>query len=157
VIYLSQRFFHCWNASWNALPVMACSSLIGFSWIFFLSLIRRTACAHAQFSRCSSTTNAHSKIGQMAVRCQNLMLGVLSSRITLSMLVGGLFKNVSLFLNTPRTSSSLHMLSWHIQDQLCLYFYLSYRLWGVTCQSTVCVLRPIIEPCFFCCMQSRLH
>jgi len=30
----SQRFFHCWNASWNALSVMARSSLIAFSLIF---------------------------------------------------------------------------------------------------------------------------
>ena len=26
-------FFHCWNASWNALSVMSRSSLIAFSWI----------------------------------------------------------------------------------------------------------------------------
>ena len=29
-IHRSQRFFHCWNASWNALYVMARSSLIIF-------------------------------------------------------------------------------------------------------------------------------
>ena len=33
--------------------------------------IRRTACAHAQFSGCSSTTNAHSETEQMAVCCKN--------------------------------------------------------------------------------------
>jgi hypothetical protein len=44
-----------------------------------LSLIGQTACAHAQFSGCSSTTNAHSETRQMAVCCQNLTLGVLSS------------------------------------------------------------------------------
>ena len=41
----------------------------------FVGLIRRTACARAQFSGCSSTTNAHSETGQMAVCCQNLPLG----------------------------------------------------------------------------------
>ena len=49
------------------------------TFIVTLSLIRQTVCALAQFSRCSSTTNAHSKTGQMAMCCQNLMLGALSS------------------------------------------------------------------------------
>jgi hypothetical protein len=39
-----------------------------------------------------STTNAHSETGQIAVCCQNLTLGALSSRSTLSVLVGALFK-----------------------------------------------------------------
>jgi uncharacterized integral membrane protein len=60
--------------------------------------LRRTAHAHAQFSGCSSTTNAHSETGQMAVCCQNLTLGALSSRSALSVLVGALFKKFSLFL-----------------------------------------------------------
>jgi len=55
------------------------------------------------FSGCSSTTNAHSETGQMAVCCQNLTLGALSSRSALSVLVGALFKKFGLFLNTPRT------------------------------------------------------
>jgi hypothetical protein len=38
----------------------------------------------------------------MAVCCQNLMLGALSSRSVLSVLVGALFKKFGLFLNTPR-------------------------------------------------------
>jgi len=67
-----------------------------------LSLIRQTACARAQFSGCSSTTNAHSGTGQMTVCCQNLTLGALSSRRALSVLVGALFKKFRLFLNTPR-------------------------------------------------------
>jgi hypothetical protein len=46
-------------------------------------------------------TNAHSETGQMAVCCQNLMLGVLSSHSVLSMLVGMLFKKFHLFLNSP--------------------------------------------------------
>jgi len=46
-------------------------------------------------------TNAHSETGQMAVCCQNLMLGVLSSHSAPSVLVGALFKKFSLFLNTP--------------------------------------------------------
>jgi len=65
-----------------------------------LSLIRRTACAHAQFTRCSSTINARSEMGQKAVCCQNLTLDALSSRSTLSVLVGALFKMFVLFLNT---------------------------------------------------------
>ena len=67
------------------------------SFIVTLSLIRWTACAHAQFSGCSSTTNAHSKTGQMAVCCQNLPLDALSSRSMPSMLVGALFKKFGLF------------------------------------------------------------
>jgi hypothetical protein len=41
-------------------------------------------------------------MGQMAVCCQNLMLGVFGSRSVLSVLVGMLFKKFGLFLNTPR-------------------------------------------------------
>jgi hypothetical protein len=62
-----------------------------------LSLNRRTACARAQFSGCSSTTNAHSETGQMAVCCQTLTLGALSSYSALSVLVGALFKKFFLF------------------------------------------------------------
>ena len=47
-------------------------------------------------------TNAHSKMGKMAVCCQNLLLGALSSRSVLSALVGTLFQKFGLFLNTPR-------------------------------------------------------
>jgi len=61
------------------------------------SIIRRTACARVQFSGCSSTTNAHSETGPMAVCCQNLPLGAFSSRSALSMLVGALFKKFHLF------------------------------------------------------------
>ena len=71
------------------------------SFIVTLSLIRQTACACAQFSQCSSMTNAHSEMGQMAVCCQNLPLGALSSHSTPSMLVGALFIKFGLFLNTP--------------------------------------------------------
>jgi hypothetical protein len=66
----------------------------------FVGLIRRTACARAQFSGCSSTTNAKSDTGQMAVCCQNLPLGALSSRSAPSLLFGELFKKFGLFLNT---------------------------------------------------------
>jgi hypothetical protein len=68
------------------------------SFIVTLSLIRRTACARALFSGCSSTTNARSEKGQMAFCCQNLTLGAFSSRSALSVLVGALFKKVGLFL-----------------------------------------------------------
>jgi hypothetical protein len=56
----------------------------------------------AQFSGRSSTTNARSETGQIAVCCQNLTLGALSSHSVLSVLVGALFKKFGLFLNTPR-------------------------------------------------------
>jgi hypothetical protein len=46
-------------------------------------------------------TNAHSETGQMAVCCQNLTLGALSSRSALSVLVDALFKKFGLFLNMP--------------------------------------------------------
>jgi hypothetical protein len=65
-----------------------------------VGLIRRTACARVQFSGCSSTTNAHSETGQMAVCCQNLPLGALSSRSAPSLLFGALFKKFCIFLNT---------------------------------------------------------
>ena len=63
-------------------------------------LIQRTACSRAQFSGCSSTINAHSETGQMAVCCQNLPLGELSSHSAPSVLVGELLKKFGLFLNT---------------------------------------------------------
>jgi hypothetical protein len=73
-------------------------TLFSSSSIVALSLIRRTACARAQFSGCNSTTNAHSETGPTAVCCQNLTLGVLSSRSALSELVGALFKMFGLRL-----------------------------------------------------------
>ena len=73
------------------------------SFIVTLSLIQRTAFSRAQFSGCSATTNVHSETGQMAVCCQNLTLGALSSPSALSMLFGALFKKFCLFLNTPRS------------------------------------------------------
>ena len=45
--------------------------------------------------------NARSRMGQLAVCCQNLTLGALSSRRALSVVVGALFKKFGLFLNTP--------------------------------------------------------
>jgi hypothetical protein len=59
-----------------------------------------TACTHAQFRGSSSTTNAHRGTGQMAVCCQNLTLGALSSCSAPSVLVGKLFKKFGLFWNT---------------------------------------------------------
>jgi hypothetical protein len=43
-------------------------------------------------------------MGQMAVCCQNLMLGALNSHSMLSLLVGVLFKKYGLFLNNRRTA-----------------------------------------------------
>ena len=55
-------------------------------------------------SGCSSTTNAHSENGKMAVYCEDMTLGALSSCSAPPLLVGALFKKFSLFLNTPRMS-----------------------------------------------------
>jgi hypothetical protein len=54
-----------------------------------------------QFSGCSSINNAHSETRQTEVSCQILTLGALSSRSSLSVLFGTLFKKFGLFLNTP--------------------------------------------------------
>jgi hypothetical protein len=45
-------------------------------------------------------TNNQSKMGQMAVCCQNLTLDVLSSHSALSVLVGALFKKFGFFEHT---------------------------------------------------------
>jgi len=58
--------------------------------------MRRTACARAQFGGCSSATNGHSETRQMAVCCQNLPLGALSSRSALPVPVAAPFKNYGL-------------------------------------------------------------
>jgi len=84
------------------------------SFIVNLSLIRRAACARAQFSGCSTKTNAHSEAGQMAVCCQNLRLGALSSRRAPSLLVGALFKKFCLFLNTPRMTQQILSVQKHL-------------------------------------------
>ena len=59
----------------------------------------------------SSTTNAHSETGQMAVCCQNLPLGGLSSRSSSSVPVGELFKKFGLFLNTCVSPHGCYVLS----------------------------------------------
>jgi hypothetical protein len=69
--------------------------------------MQRKACARAQFSGCSSTTNVHSETGQMAVCCQNLTLGALSGRSALSVLVGALFKKFGLFEHVSYDLSDL--------------------------------------------------
>jgi len=95
-----------WNVSVKFLPsvqqTFTHTRSSSSSFIVTLSLILGTACARGQFSWCSSTTNAHSETGQMAVCCQNLTLGALSSRSALSVLVGALFTTFGLFLNMPR-------------------------------------------------------
>jgi hypothetical protein len=64
-------------------------------------------------------TNAHSETGQMAVCCQNLLLGALSSRSVPSVLAGALFKKFGLFLNTPRKLAVFDLNS-HYQVQTAL-------------------------------------
>jgi Na+/H+-dicarboxylate symporter len=57
--------------------------------------------SHSSVSVYTGTHRKTSETGQMAVCCQNLRLGALSSRSALSVPVGALFKNFGLFLNTP--------------------------------------------------------
>jgi hypothetical protein len=54
-MHRSQRFFHCWNASWNTLSVMARSSLIAFSWISACSKKYRTFAIETLFYNILST------------------------------------------------------------------------------------------------------
>jgi hypothetical protein len=54
----------------------------------------------------------------MAVCCQNLTLGALSSRSALSLLVGALFKKFGLFLNTHRNYLPLPGFKPHILQLL---------------------------------------
>jgi hypothetical protein len=100
---------------------------------FPLSLLRPTACAHAQFSGCSSTTNAHSETGHVAVCCQKLRLGALSSHSALFVLVGALFKKFGLFLNTPRTSNWAVTSSLHITCNMFISFHAIISQFGVSC------------------------
>ena len=53
-------------------------------------------------------TNADSKTGQMAVCCQNLPLGALSSHGVPYLQVGELFKKFGLFLNTGVFYTGIH-------------------------------------------------
>jgi hypothetical protein len=74
-------------------------------------VICRKACACAQFSARSSTTNAHGETGQMAVCWQNLTLGAPTSCSVLSVLVDMLFKKFGLFFehsSTPIPPVGLH-------------------------------------------------
>jgi len=79
-VRLIQSSPYAWLSNWNVsvkfLPSLQqnftnthtpCSSS---SSIVTLSLIRRTAHTRTQFNGCSSTTNAHSDTGRMAVCCQ---------------------------------------------------------------------------------------
>jgi len=108
-----------WNVSVNFLPSLQqnfthtrCSSN---SFVVTLSLIRRTACARAQFSGCSSTTNDHSETGQMAVCCQNLPLGALSSRSAPSVRLARYLKSSVFFLTRLVCGgSSLYGKKWSI-------------------------------------------
>jgi hypothetical protein len=76
--------------------------------IVTLSLIQWKDCARAKFNGYSSMTNDHSETGQMAVCCQNLTLGVLSSCSALSVLDDTLFKLFGLFLNMHHSYKDFH-------------------------------------------------
>ena len=93
-----------WNFSVKFLPHLQQNfthTRSSSSFIVTLSLIQRTACAHAQFSVCSSTTNARSKTGRWRFVVKTWS-SALSSSSALSELVGALFKKFCLFLNMPR-------------------------------------------------------
>ena len=99
----------------------------------FVGLIRRTACARAQFSACSSTTNAYSEMGQMALWCQNLPLGSLSSRSAPSMLVGELLKKFGLFFNTGVCQTSYSIFPHTTKRQMHTFFLRYITLSTATC------------------------
>ena len=97
-----------------------------------MSLIRRTACARAQFSGCRSTTNAHCETEKMVECCQKLTLGVLSSCNALTSLIGALFRKFCIFITTlvflvPINSSPLTIILFYLigktlgyNDKICL-------------------------------------
>jgi len=89
------------------------------------------ACARAQFSGCSLTTNAHSETGQMAVCFQNLNIGALSSHNVCSVLVGALFKKFSLFLNMPRNYLILPVFVHHLLFKM--YRKIKTEFWQLIC------------------------
>jgi len=111
-----------------------------------LSLIRRTACARAEFSGCSSTTNAHSETGEMAVCCQNLALGAPSSHSALSMLVGALFKKFGLFLNTPLIMIQYSLLHVPAVDRHLQAVRTVITIWYQSAILTLCNITS--QPCY---------
>jgi hypothetical protein len=86
---------------------------------------------------CSSTTNAHSETGQMAICYQNLPLGAISSRSAHSVLVGALFKTFGFFFNRSISinafwlfrSMKLHIKisDYSVSSQIQLAYYISRR------------------------------
>ena len=151
-VWLIQSSPYAWLSSWNVfvkfLPSLQqnfththtrCSSS---SFIVTLSLIRRTACARAQFSGCSSTTNAHTETGQMAVCCQNLTLGALNSRSALSVLVGALFKKFGLVLKTPRACVCVCVCLCYIY----IYIYIIHAIFKYWTISLIWPSSPSISP-----------
>jgi hypothetical protein len=74
-------------------------------------------------------TNAHCETGKMAVCCQNLPLGALSSRSAPSMLVGELFKKFGLFLYTG-VYTPLDITNKQTSDHFC-FKLLHYTLSGI--------------------------
>jgi hypothetical protein len=121
--------------------------------LLFVGLIRRTACTRAQFSGCSSTTNAHSETGRMAVCCQNLPLGALSSRSAPSVLVGELFKKFGLFLNTgvythTHTHTHMYTLFNHAQWRKAAYPRMTEWEETINCkESGMKLLWPVLRYC----------
>jgi hypothetical protein len=109
----------------------------------FAGLIRRTACACAQFSGCSSTTNVHSETGQMAVCCQNLPLGALSSRSAPSVLVGELFKKFGFF------NTGVGLLPYHFFSRCRVYIKRKKENSGTLLRLVVCSVGSVTDDMTF--------
>jgi hypothetical protein len=105
-----------------------------------------TACACAQFSRCSLTTNAHSETGQMPVCYQNLMLGSsIAAALSLCWLARCLKSLISIWTclvlllccrTVPDISFQLHSI-FIILNQIffsliiCSIALVSFKLWDI--------------------------
>jgi hypothetical protein len=67
---------------------------------------------------------------KMAICCQNLTLGAVSSCSAFSMLVGALFKKFGLLLNTPRIlaqfSLEWEMFQTKVLDKIRTHFFMSH-------------------------------
>jgi hypothetical protein len=70
----------------------------------------------------------------MAVCCQNLTLGALSSRSALSMAIGALFKKFGFFFNNPRVSSRIYFCCVFVLSKC---FVVILHVGAKTCRNTL--------------------
>jgi uncharacterized membrane protein YcfT len=96
----------------------------------------QSACAELY---CHLWPSVQKKTELMAVCCQNLTLGALSSRSALSVLVGALFKKFGLFLNTPHIHTHQVIKAKECYATLFMIFpvmtrhfdrFVDYNFWG---------------------------